>query len=295
MIRPSPVAGLILASLAAGAAAQAPGQTQANVSFPSTDGALTNGAPTLLSGLYRTPATPGPWPLVIGLHGCGGLWNAAGDLDRRSRDWADRLTAQGYAVLYPDSFTPRGHRQVCTIPTGQRTVRSGRERPHDVWGAVRWAQANPDIRPGKIALIGWSHGGSTVLYSIWPGSRAWASAPPIRPVTAIAFYPGCRAPLNESRGWSAGLPLTILIGEEDDWTPANWCQDLAAQEEVAERPMTLVTYPGAVHGFDAPDSPRRQRSGLNTPTGTAWVGTDPAARADAIRRVDAILAKAFGK
>jgi len=52
--------------------------------------------------------------------------------------------------------------------------------------------------------------------------------------------------------------------------------------------IDYVTYPGAVHGFDDPNLPLRQRKGLaftSDGSGTAWSGTDPKARADAIERV----------
>ncbi len=45
------------------------------------------------------------------------------------------------------------------------------------------------------------------------------------------------------------------------------------------------------HGFDAPDSPLRVRQNVaGTRSGTATIGTDPVARADAIQRVPAYLA-----
>jgi dienelactone hydrolase len=54
----------------------------------------------------------------------------------------------------------------------------------------------------------------------------------------------------------------------------------------------IITYPGAFHGFDDPASRPRERSGLAYAadgSGRAMVGTDPLARADAIRRVGELL------
>jgi dienelactone hydrolase len=85
------------------------------------------------------------------------------------------------------------------------------------------------------------------------------------------------------------VPLLVLVGEADDWTPAVPCRDYAARAGRVE----LVAYPGAHHGFDDPASRVRQRTGLGFTadgSGRAMVGTDPAARADAIRRVTAFLA-----
>ena len=110
---------------------------------------------------------------------------------------------------------------------------------------------------------------------------------------AIAFYPGCRTPLEGDR-WKTRLPLLVLIGAADDWTPAQPCLDLIAQAKAAGEPADIVAYPGAYHDFDHPDLPVHIVEGLaftGSGTGTAHTGTNPAARADAIQRVDAFLAR----
>jgi dienelactone hydrolase len=56
----------------------------------------------------------------------------------------------------------------------------------------------------------------------------------------------------------------------------------------------LVTYPGAYHAFDHPSLPLRERTGLAftaNDNGRAHIGTDQAARADAIKRVAEWLAR----
>jgi dienelactone hydrolase len=55
-----------------------------------------------------------------------------------------------------------------------------------------------------------------------------------------------------------------------------------------------VTYPDAHHDFDAPNLPVHQRTGLAYSAdgaGTAHVGTNEAARADALQRVPEWLAR----
>jgi dienelactone hydrolase len=52
------------------------------------------------------------------------------------------------------------------------------------------------------------------------------------------------------------------------------------------------TYPGAHHDFDAPDTPQRELRGVGaTSRGTATIGTHPAAREDALRRVPEFLTR----
>lgn len=272
---------LALALLAA-----SPAAAEETVRFPSLDADVTQGAPTELAALLFRPAGPGPHPAVVMLHGCGGMWTGSGKLGSRDRDWAERFAAAGFVVLEVDSLTPRGLRSICKATDVK--ISPGRERARDAHAALAWLRNQPWVRRDRIALIGWSNGGSTVLSTI--DRRA-----PARPEAdadfrlAIAFYPGCRTSARSER-WRARLPLTILIGEADDWTSAAPCRDLAARAAEQRRPFDLVVYPGALHDFDAPNMAVHTMNGLSTESGVAHLGTDPAARADAIRRVMALLA-----
>lgn len=94
--------------------------------------------------------------------------------------------------------------------------------------------------------------------------------------------------------WTTPIPLTILIGEADDWTPASLCSSLVNRACRDGAPVDIVIYSEAHHAFDAPDQPLRVRSGLAHTArrdGKATIGTNPAARADAIERVQHILAR----
>jgi dienelactone hydrolase len=250
-------------------------EAQESITYASADG-------TPVRARLFLPSGAGPFPAIVALHGCGGPNDSRGGLSRRHRDWAERWVGQGYAVLFPDSFGSRGFGSLCN--TRDREVRPGRERAADVAGARTYLQARRDIRADAISLVGWSNGGSTVLHAIRPEARANDGRPDF--ARAVAFYPGCRLPAQ--RGATARLPLLLLIGEADNWTPPEPCRAYAAQ---AGR-VQLVTYPSAVHGFDDPASRLRERSGLGFTadgSGRARVGTDPQARADAIGRVTAFL------
>ncbi len=237
----------------------------------------------LIKGYLRRPAGIAKAPLVVALHGCGGLLNRRGEMGERDRDWADRFVAAGYAVLHPDSFNSRGFREICTLKMGERNVRP-RDRAEDAAAAVTWAAGQPFIDPARIAVLGWSHGGSSTL---WTADKSGTAAARVK--TAIAFYPGCRVPL-ESATWTPGTPLTILIGDADDWTRPEPCRALVKRHPT----IGYVEYPGAVHGFDAPNSPLRTRTDVgSTGDGRAKVGTDPKARAAAIAEVMRLLGDAF--
>ena len=241
-----------------------------------------------LSAIYYRPSGPGPFPAVVALHGCGGLNNSDGSLNARHRDWGERLSAQGFAVLLPDSFASRGLGSQCSVV--KREVRPSRERVADARAALAWLQGLPEIKPEAVNLLGWSNGGSTVLYGVRP-----AAAPAAGPdfAKAVAFYPGCRVPL-QGGAWRTRMPLLMLVGEADDWTGVEPCRDLAKAAQARGEKVELVTYPGAYHDFDHPSAKLRLRTGLGftvNDTGEAHTGTDPAARADALTRVPVYLAR----
>lgn len=258
---------------------------------PSTSRALQLETVTITSGLagkgpFTTqlvrPAGQGPFPTVVALHGCGGLFRRNGELARREADWANRLVRAGYAVVLPDSFTARGLREICTLE--ERSI-SPRDRADDVAAAVEWLVQQPYVDNARLALMGWSHGAMSVMWTVRPGFMT--DGPQFK--TAIAFYPGCRQIARQS-GWRPRVPLMLLVGGADDWTEPGPCRELAQRAG-----FRLIEYPGAYHGFDAPDAKVRVRRGLGkVKGGEAHVGTDPAARADAIKQVMGILQAALG-
>ena len=272
----------LCALLAASLGRMSDAQAQpADVTFPGMDGEALHGV------LYR-PSGAGPFPAVVALHGCSGLYDRAGTLNPRHVDWGERLAAQGFVVLLPDSFGSRGLGSQCG--TIGREVRPGRERVGDAFAAKAYLRARPNVKPGAISLLGWSNGGSTVLYTVEAGVRDPFGGPPY--ARAVAFYPGCRVPAE--RGWRDGVPLQILIGGADDWTGPEACQGLAASARARGEPVGITVYPGAYHDFDHPSLPVRERRGLAYTAGgdgVAHVGTDPEARADALQRVPAFLAR----
>jgi dienelactone hydrolase len=186
-------------------------------------------------------------------------------------------------------------REVCTIRIGQRTITSARRRL-DALGALEYLAHRKDIAADRIALVGWSHGGSATLYAInakdpeVAAFRATPGAPFFR--AAVAFYPGCRAPLKAKDHWQPGVPTRIHIGELDDWTPAKPCVDLGRAMGARGEDFDVTTYPGSYHAFDAPAGRLVHRS--DVPNGVhpgqgVTVGPNPGARAAANIRVRAFL------
>ncbi len=255
-----------------------------NVAFASLDAA----AP-MLSGLLLKPNGAGPFPAVVMLHGCAGMWTKSGKLSKRPTFWSQWLMQRGYVVLLADSFTARGVKSICS--TRNRPITPETERPFDAYGALKFLQLRPDLRADRVALMGWSNGAMTLMWTI-------RTAAPQRPRdlkhdfrAAIGFYPGCVQ--ISKQPFATKIPTTIQIGELDDWTLAEPCQKLVQHAKVAGSPIDITIHPGAYHNFDHPSSKLKTITTKNSAYASGekqvHTGTHPEARAKAIENVAAFL------
>jgi dienelactone hydrolase len=239
-----------------------------------------------LKAVLLRPEGAGPFPAVIGLHNCTGLSNASGRLGARYRDWGERLVKDGFAVLFPDSNGSRGLGSQCRA--NPRSLRTDRERVADAVAARDWLQQQPWVVTDRVSLLGWSNGAISALWAVRAAQprlqTAGQTAPDFR--SAVALYPGCRR-LNNA-AWSARVPTLILIGRADDQASASTCQQMVAGTRGRSARVAIRVYPGAHHDFDHPNRPLQVRSGSVFSvdgSGHVHTGTNPAARADALKRV----------
>ena len=275
------ICGLLAAGLPGRVAAAA---TPQEVSYPSRDG-------TLIKAWVFLPDGPVPRGSVVALHGCGGLYASRGErrgqLNARHQAMADMLVGQGYAAVFPDSLTPRGESELCTQKMGSRQIDQTQRRA-DTLGTLAWVAAQPWAIPGRIALLGWSHGGSAVLAAT-DLSRADVRAQLPQPALAVAFYPGCSA--ASKSGYRPSARLVLMLGEKDDWTPPGPCVELG---KAVGAEVNL--YADSYHDFDNPVGEVRLRAdvpnGVNPGQGV-HVGPNPAAREQAYSRLRELLAQAF--
>jgi dienelactone hydrolase len=243
---------------------------------------ISAGGVTLHASLYR-PDGAGPFPAVVALHDCSGLVHHRLVTETRHYvEWARLLVGSGFVVLFPDSFGSRGVGSQCR--ERNRKVHASRERVADANAARRWLQAQNYVKPDRVSLLGWSNGGVAALWAVRPTTAPHDGSTDFR--SAVTLYPSCRK-LRET-AWSARVPTLILIGSTDDWTSAAVCQQMVAGAHDRSARVQIVVYPGAPHEFDRANYPLKLRTGLvNTadPSGRAHSGTNPAARADAQKRV----------
>ena len=249
----------------------------------------TPGTPQRIEGKLYKPDGLGPFPALVLLHGCQGVV-------RQTETWAHWLRERGYVALVTDSFGPRNDPADCKEggESGPSTARFD-----DAIGALRYLQAQPFVIPERVASFGWSQGGlfamSVINGPTLERARARGVAlPGAGYAAAIAMYPGgCRDYAKEL----VIRPLLLLIGGADDWTPPQYCREMAAAMKARGADVTIVEYPGAYHYFDVVGQKKQVLGDIEQPftpgTFGVTVAHDPAAAADASRRLDDFLTRAL--
>jgi dienelactone hydrolase len=244
------------------------------------------GGEKLHAQLYR-PDGDGPFPVVIALHGCGGLAGHSDPVQARYRDWAGQLVKAGSAVLLPDSYGSRELGPQCRVK--ERRISARRERVADIMASRQWLVQQPWAARDRISLIGWANGASALLWAVRPQLPSRNVEPDFR--SAIAFYPDCR--ISSGLGWSARVPTLVLIGAKDDVSSPPACRQMVDGARGRSALARIVVYPGAYHDFDRANFPPRAMAGTSDAAlpEHGHLGTDPEARADSQKRVAEWLAR----
>jgi len=199
--------------------------------------------PSALSGKLHRPQGDGPFPAVVLMHTCVGPGPGPGKM-------ALRLREAGYVALEVDSFGRRGVKTACG-PEHPTPV----DRVEDAFAARRYLSSLPFVDPQRIALVGWSHGGSAALWT-WARNSDEARAASFAAIAA--YYPMCfiDTDLYEDEDVaSATAPLLILIGDRDEVTPTSLCRSFVDLARKLGRDASMAEFAGATHAFDEIEQP----------------------------------------
>lgn len=159
------------------------------------------------------PEGTGPFPVVVQMHGCGGVMPM-------QVQYAEAARAAGIAVVILDPLAPRGltrREAQLTVCTGLKL--RGAERAADLLAALRWLERQPWADPQRVAAAGWSHGGWSIMEALASGpaegSDTDARVAALKLVVLIYPYAG---PLARTRryGWGDVQPkvFACLAGRD---------------------------------------------------------------------------------
>ncbi len=193
-------------------------------------------------GQMFIPKGSGPFPAVILAHDYLGTY-------KTHREWGERLRDWGYAALLVDSFDPRD------AASGSEV--GARVRAHDLYGALKYLRSRQDIIDDKVAVIGWSQGGTTTLIALQSGDGGsdtveskLSADPKLRFAAGVAYYPRCASVRKDLYS-----PLLVLIGDRDGESSflrgsVEQCRKLAAEYKAGGKPVEFELYENATHAFD---------------------------------------------
>ena len=203
--------------------------------------------PTTVSGELRVAQGTGRLPVVVLMHGSGGM-SAGIDM------WAREFNALGISSFALDGFTGRGLTQVST----NQALLGRLNFILDIYRGLDVLAKHPRIDPQRVVLMGFSRGGQAALYaSLKRFNKMWNKSG-IEVAGYIPFYPDCATTFVDETEVT-DRPIRIFGGILDDYNPIALCKAYAERLKAAGRDVEVTEYPNAQHAFDNP-------LGLPTPT-----------------------------
>src|SRR5262245_43438466 len=200
-----------------------------------------NGTPVVIAGVLRIPrAGNDKLPAVVLLHGSGGI---GANVDR----WAQEFNGLGLATFSVDSFTGRG----LTSVSADQALLGRHNMVLDAYRALELLAAHPRIDPARIALMGFSRGGQSVLYSGTKRFQRMHGPEALEFAAYVPFYPSCGTAFVDDENLT-NRPVRIHHGAADDYVPVAPCRAYVERLRKAGKDVQLSEYPGAHHAFDNP-------------------------------------------
>ncbi len=176
------------------------------------------------------------YPLVIGVAGSLG-WG------EQHFEYLEMYREMGIATFELNSFKSRG----ISSTVGSQISVTTAMMVLDSYRAFEVLSQYPQIDADKVAITGWSLGGAVTLFSSWLPLKN-AINQELKFTAHLAFYPPCfiKPALLEF----TNSPIHILIGELDNWTPADACKELVPDLQGEGVNIGLTVYENSHHSFD---------------------------------------------
>lgn len=204
------------------------------------------------------PEGPGPFPVIVQLHGCGGK-------KPFQTTWAQVARNAGAAVIVIDSHKHRGISRLMAyggVCTG--AMLQGRERAGDLFAALAWARRQSWADPSKMIAAGWSHGGWTISDAlsfrdhaemVRATGLADLDEEPLAGLRGVFLvYPYLGVGTIRGRRWRLAPRTVAIIGGKDSiaggWLPMSQLDRV----RLGGTPVDIKVFETATHAFDEPEA-----------------------------------------
>ena len=176
------------------------------------------------------------YPLVIGV---------AGSLGWREHhyEYMKMYQQSGFATFELNSFKSRN----ISSTVGSQVEVTTASIILDAYKAFEKLSKHPNIDKNKVSITGWSLGGAVALFSGWkPIIKAISKD--LKFASHLSFYPPCF--FDPENTEFTDSPIHILIGQLDNWTPAEPCNYFV--KKISDNSnVNLTIYPNSHHSFDS--------------------------------------------
>ena len=202
-----------------------------------------SGKPTTISGTLRVARGSGRLPLVILVHGSGGI-------EENIAAWEKIFASMGISTFAIDSFTGRGI--VSTVADQSQLGRLNMVL--DLYRSLAVLAADPRIDPGRIAVMGFSRGGQATLYAALKRFQKMWNPSGIDPAVYIALYAPCITTYIDDTAVT-DHPIRIFHGKSDDWVEITPCRAYFERLKRTAKDVQMTEFANAGHAYDYPSLP----------------------------------------
>lgn len=197
------------------------------------------GAPATLAGELRIPKLGSDrLPAVILIHGSGGVGS---NVDT----WAKEVNSLGIAAFILDTFTGRG---IVNTLSDQSQLDS-LAMMIDAYRALALLAQHPRIDPERIAVMGFSKGAVTAVYSSNERFRKLYDPVAVGFAAHIGLYTPCNVQYRDDDKVT-GAPIRLFHGIADDYVSIAPCRDYVERLKRAGANVSLTEYPDTYHAYD---------------------------------------------
>ena len=188
------------------------------------------------------------YPLIIGVAGSLG-WR------KHHLDYMKIYQKEGFATFELNSFKSRG----ISSTVGSQDQVTVAAIILDSYRALEKLAKISNIDEDNVAITGWSLGGGVALFSAWMPLKNIISKE-LSFAAHLSFYPPCF--FNMENLSFTNSPMHILVGRDDNWTPAAPCERLVDKLSVKSN-IGITVYPDSHHGFDSEEPVVRNDKGFS--------------------------------
>jgi dienelactone hydrolase len=114
---------------------------------------------------------------------------------------------------------------------------------------LKFLAADQRIDAKRIAIMGWTNGGMSVLGAAIEGLRTRYVGAELRYAAIVTVSPFCGIATLGRR--FSGTPILSLHGEQDDFMPLKPCQFYRQEAVSRGASWEIIVYPGVSHNWES--------------------------------------------